>query len=352
MLVPPWYELPPTGYGGLERVVTDLVDALVDRGHDVTLFGAGTKTGTKANFVSTIDEPQSHRLGQTLPDIAHVSRTNRLIEQGHFDVVHDHTTVGLFTAPQRSVPTVGTIHGCPTEELGDILAGVDPTVGLVAISYAQRRLGGGLPWTATVYNGLAVDDRRKQRPGTGPVMWLARFDPDKGPDLAIQACQQAGLPLVLAGKCMDSLEKKYLEEVITPMLHDEVQLLVNPDRDRCVELLLDARCLIMPIRWEEPFGMVIVEAMATGTPVVALNRGSVPELICHGRSGLICDEPGELPDALREISDLSPDDCVEHVRTSFSPELMARGYEQVYRHWAAAGTSAPARRSLAYPSEA
>lgn len=347
MLVPPWYELPPTGYGGLERVCTDLVDALVDRGHDVTLFGAGTKTGTKARFVSTIAELQNDRLQQTLPDLAHVVRSNKIIAEGDFDVVHDHTVVGLFTAPQRPVPTVGTVHGCPSGEIGDILSGVDRSVGLVAISYAQRQLNPGLPWTATVYNGLAVNGKRKSEASSGPVLWLARFSPDKGPDLAIEACQKAGLKLVLAGKALEPVEKRYLEDVINPMVNDDVEVLVNPNRQRVQQLLLDARCLLLPLRWEEPFGMVFVEAMAAGTPVVALNRGSVPEVVCHEQTGLICEEPDELPDALHDVVRLSPDACVEHVRNCFSPETMARGYEHVYRHWAAAGASDAARRRLA-----
>jgi glycosyltransferase involved in cell wall biosynthesis len=349
MLVPPWYELPPDGYGGLERVCADLVDALVARGHDVTLFGAGTKTGTAAKFVSTTPELQNERLQQTLPDLAHIARVNRLLNESDFDVVHDHTIAGLFTAPQRSVPTVATVHTIPCGEFADILAGVDRSVGLVAISYAQRRLNADLPWTATVYHGLAVNGPSKSEPGTGPVLWLARFNSDKGPDLAIEACQKAGLPLVLAGKCQEQVEKQYFDEVIKPMLTDDVEVLMNPKRQRCEELLLDAPCLLLPIRWEEPFGMVFVEAMATGTPVVALNRGSVPEVVCHGRTGLICDEPDELPEALHEVCALNPQDCVEHVRNAFSPDMMARGYEQVYRHWASAGASGPARRRLAAP---
>lgn len=349
MLVPPWYELPPDGYGGLERVCADLVDALVARGHEVTLFGAGTGTGTAAKFVSTTPDLQNERLQQTLPDLAHITRANRVLNQGDFDIVHDHTVAGLFTATQRSVPTVATVHNIPCGEFADILAGVDRSVGLVAISYAQRRLNADLPWTATVYHGLAVNGQSKSAPGTGAVMWLARFNPDKGPDLAIEACQKAGLPLVLAGKCQEQGEKQYFEEVIKPMLTDDVEVLINPKRQRCEELLMEAPCLLLPIRWEEPFGMVFVEAMATGTPVVALNRGSVPEVVCHGRTGVICDEPDELPDALHEVRALNPQDCVEHVRNSFSPDTMARGYEQVYRHWASAGASAPARRRLAAP---
>jgi len=334
MVVPPWYELPPPGYGGLEQVCSALVDALVAKGHEVTLFGAGTGTGTAARFVGTVAEVQHHRLGQALPELAHLARVNRLISPESFDIVHDHTTVGPFAAAERSVPTITTVHGRPTGELREVLSDVDPGVGLVAISHTQRRLAPELPWTATVHNGISTRCVvSKSAPGTGPVLWLARFSPDKGPDLAIEACRAAGLPLVLAGKCDERAERQYLEQVIEPMLGPDVTVLRNPDRDATVRLMLAARCLIMPIRWEEPFGMVMVEAMATGTPVVALNRGAVPELVRPGETGLICDDPADLAPALHEVARLDPAACVAHVRREFSAERMADEYERVYRSW-------------------
>lgn len=347
MVVPPWYELPPPGYGGLEQVCAALVDGLVDRGHEVTLFAAGAGSGTRARFVGTMPEPQRDRIGQVLPELAHLARVDQMLAREPFDIVHDHTTAGPFLAPQRPVPTVVTVHGRPTGELGDILADVDRSVGLVAISHAQRRLRPGLPWSATVHNGLVVDLPVKSRPGTGPVLWLARYAPDKGPDLAIHACRAAGVPLVLAGKCNEPEEERYLHEVIEPMTGPDVTLLRNPDRDACLDLLLSARCLIMPIRWEEPFGMVMLEAMATGTPVVALNRGAVPELVNHGETGLICDDPVELVAALRDVVAFEPAACVAHVRKWFSAERMAEGYERVYRHWARGAQLEPARLEMA-----
>src|SRR5262249_61817883 len=130
-------------------------------------------------------------------------------------------------------------------------------------------------------------------PPDGPVVWLARFSPDKGPDLAIHACRVAGLPLVLAGKCNEPGEARYLDEVIRPLLADDVELVINGDRVTTNRLLTEARCLIMPIRWHEPFGMVMIEAMASGTPVVALRRGSVPEIVRHGATGWVCADPTE-----------------------------------------------------------
>src|SRR5436190_6533341 len=139
MVVPPWYELPPSGYGGLEQVCAELVDGLIARGHEVTLFGAGIQTGTGAEFVSTVDETQHERLGQTMPELLHVARVNQLINEGAFDVVHDHTVIGMLTAADRQVPTIATVHGPPIGELGEYLGCLDASVGLVAISRSQRR---------------------------------------------------------------------------------------------------------------------------------------------------------------------------------------------------------------------
>jgi glycosyltransferase involved in cell wall biosynthesis len=331
MIMPPWYEVPPAGYGGLEKVCASLIDGLVDRGHQVTMFGTGIRTGTKATFVSTHPQLQYPRLLESLPELVHLTRVNELVAQSNFDIVHDHTTVGPVTASARSAPTVVTVHGSPIGELNAYLSHVDDSVALVAISNAQRRGAPNLAWAATVYNAIDLDDSVKAEPSAGPVLWLGRFDPEKGPDLAIVACREAGLPLVLAGKANQKSEWAYLDEVIRPMLHDQVELVLNAERPRTEALLATARALILPIRWEEPFGMVMIEAMAKGTPVVALGKGAVPEVVRHGRTGFICADTDELPDALRLAHTIDPIECAEHVRSSFSVELMAQRYEAVYR---------------------
>ncbi|MET7971319.1 glycosyltransferase family 4 protein [Micromonospora sp. NPDC005305] len=336
MLVPPWYEVPPPGYGGVEQVVAGLVDALVDRGHDVTLFGAGAETGTQARLEATVGEPQIERLGEFLPEVAHVARANRMIEAGGFDVVHDHTVVGPLTAERRSVPTVATVHGSPIDEYGDVLRSLSSGVRLVAISDAQRRLAPALPWYGTVHNGMVLDGLNDRPTGSaagragGPVLWLARFSAEKAPELAIEACRAAGLPLVLAGKCVEPFEQEYFRTVVERMLGPDVELILNPDRAATARLLLSARCLIMPIQWEEPFGMVVIEAMAAGTPVVTLNRGAMPELVQDGVTGFVRDDPSDLPQALHDAARLSERACREHVSMNFSTERMAEGYELVY----------------------
>lgn len=335
MVVPPWYDFPPLGYGGLEQMCAGLADCLVRQGHKVVVIGAGVRSSTLAHFISTVDDTQHLRLGEGLPEMLHVARANQLLAQSSFDVIHDHTAAGLLTAPTRDAPTVATVHNCPTGELGDLLASL-PQVSLVAISAAQRQLQPDLAWAATIHNGMAFPPSPLPPPARtgaqGPVLWLARFSPDKGPDLAIHSCRAAGLPLVLAGKCTEPDEKIYLNEVIRPMLGPDTHLVLNPDRRRSNALLAAARCLIMPIRWQEPFGMVMVEAMAVGKPVVALDRGAVREVVRPGVTGFVCATPAELPEALHHTDMIDPTACQAHVRQHFSAARMARHYAHVYQH--------------------
>jgi glycosyltransferase involved in cell wall biosynthesis len=349
MVVPPWYELPPSGYGGIELICAALVDGLVERGHDVTLFGAGTRTGTAARFVSTVGEPQFARLGEGLPDAIHAARVSRLLADAEFDVIHDHTLCGPLTAAHRSAPTVVTVHGPADSELGDYYATLGEQIQLVAISEAQRRRRPAMNWAATIHNAVNPDMFVPGHNPDGPVVWLARFCYDKGPDVAIEACRKAGLPLVLAGKCGEQSERRYLDEVVRPMLGDDVQLIVNGDRETTNRLLTEARALIMPIRWEEPFGMVMIEAMASGTPVVALRRGSVPEVVRDGSTGWICDDPADLADALLRVGELDPEVCVAQARSMFGADRMARRYERVYLRAISATTRRrrPVRRTSA-----
>jgi glycosyltransferase involved in cell wall biosynthesis len=222
------------------------------------------------------------------------------------------------------------VHDAVDGDVGDYLEAAGSGFHPVAISESQRR-SRRLPWAGTIHNGIDTRGLGVSEPHDGPVVWLARFNPDKGPDLAIRACRAAGLPLVLAGKCQEPSEVRYLREEVRPMLGDDVRLLVNSDRQTTQQLLRRARCLVMPIRWREPFGMVMIEAMASGTPVVALRRGSVPEIVRDGVTGFVCDDAEALTLGLRQATQLNPEDCVADVKARFSASLMARRYEEVYR---------------------
>ncbi len=329
MIVPPWYELPPKGYGGIEAVCTDLVDALVGRGHDVTVIGAG-HNGTRARFLATYPTTQGARIGEPLPEVLHAAAAGELLEQLDVDVVHDHTLAGPLLARARAVPTVVTAHGPVTGEPGQYFRHLGDSVQLVAISDAQRRSAPDLNWIATVHNAAQVDDFPFRADKEDWVLFLGRCTPDKGMHVAIDAARAAGRSIKLAAKCSEPAERAYFNSEIRPRLGPGVEWLGEVGGDQKKDLLARARCLLFPICWDEPFGMVMIEAMACGTPVVALRRGSVPEVVSDGTTGLICDHPDQLPDAINAIHAIDPVRCRRDVRSRFHPDTMAAGYEHAY----------------------
>ena len=209
MVAPPYFTVPPSGYGGVEAVVADLVDALVDRGHHVTLIGAGHH-GTKAQrFFSTYEQPPSHGLGLPLPEAVHAALVGRIVEDLAVDLVHDHTLAGPLLARGRTCPTVVTAHGPVDGEPGLYYHALDDCVELVAISEAQRAKAPLLPWVATVTNAIRVESFPFHHEKEEFALFLGRFHPEKAPHLAIEAARDARLSIVLAGKCAEPVEREY-----------------------------------------------------------------------------------------------------------------------------------------------
>jgi len=331
MIAPPYFDIPPTAYGGIEAVVADLVDALIDRGHEVTLIGAGRHQTRAQRFLATYQRQPADRLGESLPEVVHAAQVARLLEGLNADVVHDHTVAGPLLARGRAVPTVVTVHGPATGEPGTYYSALGSTVGLVAISEAQRAKAPGLPWTATVHNGIRPDTFPFRAEKDEFALFLGRFHPDKAPHLAVDAARAAKLPIVLAGKCSEPAERTYFSREVEPRLGPDATMFGVADAAAKRDLLARAACLVFPICWDEPFGLVVIEAMACGTPVVALRRGAAPELILPGQTGVIVDHPCELADAIAEARRLDPWICRKHVQQNFTTDLMAAAYEDVYR---------------------
>jgi glycosyltransferase involved in cell wall biosynthesis len=330
MVAPAYFTVPPKGYGGVESVVADLVDALVDRGHEVTLIGAGAH-GTKAqHFVSTYDEPVASQLGEPLPEVLHAARVAAALEERDVDVVHDHTLAGPLLARGRLAPTIVTVHGPVGGASGEYYEALRDTVRVVAIAAAQRAAAPHLPWIATVHNAIRVETFPFRAEKDDYALFLGRFHPAKAPHLAIDAARAAGVPIVLAGKCDESLERDYFDREVAPRLGPDTVVYGVADAGAKRELLAGARCLLFPICWEEPFGLVMIEAMACGTPVVALRRGSVSEVVVDGRTGVVVDQPAELPDAVLRAATLGAAECRRHVEDLFSVAAMAAGYEAAY----------------------
>lgn len=331
MVAPPYFTIPPHGYGGVEAVVADLVDGLVDRGHHVTLIAAGTAHGTKAQrFLSTCDVPPSDRLGEVLPEVAHTAKVAELLAGLDVDLVHDHTLAGALLARGRATPTLVTVHGPVGGDEGAYYRALGDSVRLVGISDAQRAAVADLPWLGTVYNSIRVDTFPFQADKEPFALFLGRFHPQKAPHLAIDASRAAGLPIVLAGKCSEPVERDYFDAEVAPRLGPDVTVFGVADAVAKRALLARASCLLFPICWEEPFGLVMIEAMACGTPVVALRRGSVPEIVVDGETGIVVDHPDELPTAVARARRLDPGTCRRHVEDRFATDAMARGYEAAY----------------------
>nr|WP_279630552.1 MULTISPECIES: glycosyltransferase family 4 protein [Amycolatopsis] len=334
MVVPPYFDVPPKAYGGVEAVVADLADALVDRGHQVTLIGAG-RPGTKARFVPVWDRTVPELLGEPYPEVIHAIAARRAVQRlaatEGVDVVHDHSLAGPLNAPAYGVPTVATVHGPVGEDMARYYAELGDDVHLVAISNRQRELAPGLNWIGTVHNALRLADWPYQSEKDDYALFLGRFHPDKAPHLALEAAHRAGLRLVLAGKCAEPIEKEYFEREVRPRLTENDHVFGVADATAKRELLAKARCLLFPIQWEEPFGMVMIEAMACGTPVVALRSGAVPEVVVDGVTGLVRDHPADLAQALRDVRHLDPAKCRAHVAEHFDVGGLGAGYEAAYR---------------------
>jgi glycosyltransferase involved in cell wall biosynthesis len=331
MVAPPYFSVPPSAYGGIEVVVADLVDSLVARGHQVTLIGAGHH-GTRAQrFVSTFDEGPASQLGEVMPEIVHTAKVAELLEALDVDVIHDHTQAGPLMARGRLTPTVVTAHGPVHGEPGEFYQALGDTVELVAISDAQRASAPDLAWSATVHNAIRAETFPFCTEKDDYAVFLGRFHPHKAPHLAIDAARAAGLPIVLAGKCSEPVERAYFSREIEPRIGRDVTIFGIADAVAKRRLLAHAACMIFPICWEEPFGLVVIEAMACGTPVVALRRGAVPELIVHGQTGIIVDDPDGMAGGIAQARRLDPAMCRKHVETNFTVDVMAEGYEEVYR---------------------
>jgi glycosyltransferase involved in cell wall biosynthesis len=330
MVAPPWFDIPPRQYGGIEAVLADLVEALIDNGHDVTLIGVG-EDRTRARLIRTFPEPLGERLGEPFPEVLHAARVARILDELDVDVIHDHSMAGPLVAARQDVPTIVTVHGPVAGELGEYYRQLGTTVSLVAISDRQRRIAPDLNWLATVHNALRIDGFPFRAEKEDWAFFLGRCVQDKGMHVAMDAARAAGRRLVLAAKCSEPAERAYFEAEIAPRLGKDTEWLGEVNSAEKKDLLSRAGCLLFPILWEEPFGMVMIEALACGTPVVALRRGAVPEVVIDGLTGIVCDDPDELPAALHKVDTIDPELCRRDVIDRFRPEVMAEGYENAYR---------------------
>jgi glycosyltransferase involved in cell wall biosynthesis len=332
-IAPLWERVPPPAYGGIELVVGLLTDELVRRGHDVTLFASGDSV-TLANLASV--HPKALRLDSAIKEVAiyewlHLSC---LYERAHdFDLIHSH--VGCLALPFASLvktPTIHTLHGIFTPDNEKIYSHARNQP-YVSISNTQRKPDLGLNCLATVYNGVDVDRFNFYPQAVAPpyLAFLGRISPEKGAHIAIEIAKRSGWHLKMAGK-IDVVDRAYFEQDIQPHIDGkQIEFLGEADHDQKSELMGNAVATLFPITWREPFGLVMIESMAVGTPVIAMNMGSAPEVIVDAKTGFLCDTVDDCIAAIDRISDLSRSACRNHVVKHFSVKQMVDGYEAVYR---------------------
>jgi glycosyltransferase involved in cell wall biosynthesis len=341
--VAPLYEaVPPGAYGGTERVIATLCDGLVAQGHEVTLFAPeGSTTDAK---LESFGEPLRERFtGEELVNLAphlHLEMMASLYQRADdFDVVHSHLDIwSLPFVGLTRTPTVLTMHGrLDLDHLRDLLPRY-PSVPLVSISDDQRRAVADLDltWAATVYNGLDLACYRDgPHDPDGYLGFVGRIAEEKGPLAAIEISRRAGLPLRMAAK-VDPLDVDYYEQEVKPEMGADVDFVGEIEEHEKPAFYAGARATLFPSDWPEPFGLVMIESLAAGTPVIALRRGSVPEVIEDGVTGFICDDVDEMVEATQRLGEIDPEACRQHAER-FSAEEMCRGYVDVYTSLAAPG---------------
>ncbi|HEY9906424.1 MAG TPA: glycosyltransferase family 4 protein [Thermosynechococcaceae cyanobacterium] len=332
-IAPLWERVPPPTYGGTELIVSLLTEELVQRGHEVTLFASGDSL-TTAKLESV--HPRALRLDPAVREygIYEMLQMGEIYERANeFDIIHSH--VGCSALPYTSLvktPTVHTLHGIftPDNEKMFIRARKQP---FVSISQSQREPRLDLNCVATVYNGIDTDafDFYAQPSDPPYLVFLGRISPEKGTHHAIEIAQRTGACLKLAGK-IDPVDREYYETEIKQHIDGEqIQYLGEANHAQKNVLLGNAVATLFPITWREPFGLVMVESMVSGTPVIAMQLGSTSELITHGRTGFLCHSIDECIAALDRVPEIDRYACHEHVVKNFSAKRMADGYEAVYR---------------------
>ncbi|MES2483011.1 MAG: glycosyltransferase family 4 protein [Pseudomonadota bacterium] len=331
-IAPLFESVPPRAYGGTERVVSYLTEALVEAGHEVTLFASGDSV-TQAQLVAMV--PRSLRLDPARPDwvIWHTLMMDQVFERAaEFDVLHFHTDCLQYPLAARSqTPSVTTLHG--RLDLPDLrpLHGRFAAHPLVSISDSQRKPLPSANWCATVHHGLPVNLYQLNLKPRDYFAFVGRLSPEKRVDRAIEIAIACGIPLMIAAK-VDPVDQVYFEQHIRPLLGNPlIKYIGEIDDARKNEVVGGARALLFPIDWPEPFGLVMIEAMACGTPVVAYRCGSVPEIMQDGVTGYVVDNQDDAIAAARVIDRLDRRRCREAFERRFTSEKMAARYLRVYQ---------------------
>lgn len=330
-IVPHFVRIPPTGYGGVERIASLLTEGLVKNGHEVTLLASGDSE-TNANLEYVIEEAPGLSGPNIYDDeITHIAHA--YLQADQFDIVHDHSWWGPYFGALvgRSKPVVSTVH-MPIQGFGIRAQQViGDRVQRVAVSDHQRSSSPGIPWVTRIYNGLDIGNHPFVHSKEDYLVFVGRTAPEKGPELAVDVAQRTGKHLKLIIKREEAAERAHWDSCVVPRLRGDEEIIEGATHSEKVGIIGAASGLLFPVQWPEPFGLVMVEAMACGTPVIALQRGAVSEVVQHGTTGFIADSPKELDQYVSELRTISPEACRARAEVRFSAERMVAEYDALYQ---------------------
>ena len=334
IISPPWFPVPPPGYGGIEMVVSLLTEGLCRRQHSVTLFASGDSI-TQARLISVFDEAPYKKLKENIYfENLHALSAYELAQE--FDIIHDHNgyssrLMGALVKRILGKPVIATLHGPADKHSMNFYTSVASDLLFVAISEAQRASYAGLNFLATVPNAIRIDDYPFSASSDSYLLFVGRMSDEKGAHIAASAAKKLGRRLIMIGKSSEEQERKYFEERVRPYLGGKIEYYGEVDQAVKVELYRKAECVLFPIQWPEPFGLVMIESMACGTPVVALRNGSVPEVIRHGQTGYIADDEGGMIEAVKKIDSIDRSACRRLIAQEYNEGKFISRYERAYR---------------------
>ena len=322
--------VPPQKYGGTELIISLLTEELVRRGHDVTLYATGDSK-TSARLKSYFS--QAVGFGKDTPEMHLAAASFAFQDAEEFDIIHNHAGVwGLKAAKKIKTPLLTTLHNDLMLRGSKDFEELKHRGHYIAISKNQKARLSGLSFAGVVYNAIEIDKYRLEEKKEDYILFFGNLIHEKGIDLALRAAQDLKLKLIMSGKVNPGEQKEFFDKNIAPRIDGKKVVLYDlVDPKTKLDLLAKAKCLLFPVIWNEPFGLVMLEAMACGTPVVALRHGSVPEVIKDGLTGYVVDTYPELLEAVQKVDKISSQACRQHVIDNFSVAKMADGYESIYK---------------------